>query len=304
MPETSSAVPEGRPSHRLWLPLRSLIRQPAVLLSAVLLVVFVVVGLLAPWITPHDPHRQNLRGALQPPSMERSVARDGTLGRPHYMGTDKVGRDVLSRVIYGARISLVVGGLAVVLAAAIGTLLGLLAGYFRGNIDSLVMLLSEVQLAFPTILLAIVIIAALGPGLTNTMIVLVVTSWPQYARIIRAETLSVREREYVQAAVAAGAAHRRTLWRHVFPQVTPALLVLATFDIGRMIILEGSLSFLGLGVQPPMVSWGNLIADGRELIWTAWWLALFPGLALSLVILATNLFGDWLRDLLDPRLRT
>jgi peptide/nickel transport system permease protein len=294
---------QGLPAFRLSRPLRRLLANPGAALSAVILVTFVFVGIFAPILTPHDPFRQNLRNALMPPSTQTTLDRSGEVQPPHYLGTDKVGRDLLSRILYGARVSLLAGVVAVGISAVIGTILGLLAGYFKGWLDSLIMLLTDIQLAFPTILLAIAIIAALGSGLTNTIIVLIITSWPQYARIIRAETLSLREREYVQASVAIGASSARTIVRHVFPQVISALLVLSTFDVGRLIILEAALSFLGLGVQPPLSSWGNQIADGRDLIWTHWWMVFFPGLALSLVIFSTNLFGDWLRDTLDPRLR-
>ena len=289
---------------RLRRPVRLLLRNPGAALSAVILVTFVVVGIFAPFLTPHDPFRQNLRNALLPPSTQTTVDRAGLEQPPHLLGTDKVGRDLLSRIISGARVSLLAGVVAVAASALIGTILGLLSGYFKGWLDTVIMLVTDIQLAFPTILLAIAIIAALGPRLTNTIIVLIVTSWPQYARIIRAETLSLREREYVQASVAMGASSGRTIVWHVFPQVISALLVLSTFDVGRLIILEAALSFLGLGVQAPMSSWGSQIADGRDLIWTHWWMVFFPGLALSMVIFATNLFGDWLRDVLDPKLRT
>lgn len=292
------------PLQRVGRPLRLLLKNPGASLSAVILLAFVFVGVFAPYLTPHDPFRQNLRNALLPPSTHTTIDRAGQQQPPHYLGTDKVGRDLLSRIISGARVSLLAGFVAVFASALIGTILGLLAGYFKGWLDSAIMLVTDIQLAFPTILLAIAIIAALGPGLTNTIIVLIITSWPQYARIIRAETLSLREREYVQASVAMGASSSRTIVRHVFPQVISALLVLSTFDVGRLIILEAALSFLGLGVQAPLSSWGSQIADGRDLIWTHWWMVFFPGLVLSLVIFATNLFGDWLRDILDPKLRT
>lgn len=271
--------------------------------AALILIVFVLVAVLAPVLAPYDPIKQNLGAVLQPPSAQAAVDFGGTVSSPHYMGTDKIGRDLMSRIIYGARISLIVAVISVTCSATLGTMLGVFAGYYRGRLDTVVTILTDIQLSFPPILLAIAIVAALGSGLRNTIIVLVITNWVWYSRVIRAETLSVREREFVHAARAIGSSNHRIVFRHMIPQIVPPLLVLATLEIGRVIILEAALSFLGLGIQPPLASWGNLLADGRDLIWTAWWMAFFPGVALSLVIWSSNIFGDWLRDVLDPRLR-
>lgn len=306
----TSAVPQalniehvGSAPSRKSTGLQLLFRNKGATIAALILVGFVLTALFAPLLAPHDPLKQNLSSILTPPSTSPTTDSKGNTQPPYYFGTDKIGRDLLSRIIYGARVSLWVGAISVTFSAILGTLLGLFAGFYRGKTDAIIMMLTDIQLSFPAILLAIVIIAGLGPGLRNTIIVLVIASWVGYARIIRAETLSLRERDFVLSARTTGCSNTRIVYRHIVPQIIPPLLVLSTLQIGTVIILEAALSFLGLGVQPPAPSWGNLLADGRDLIWTAWWMALFPGLALSLVIWASNIFGDWLRDILDPRLR-
>jgi peptide/nickel transport system permease protein len=282
---------------------RRLLRNRGATLAALVLLGFVVTALLAPVLAPHDPLKQDLRHILAPPSTATTVDRKGNVLPPNYLGTDRVGRDLLSRIVYGARVSLLVSVVSIVCSAVIGTLLSLLAGFYRGMVDTVIMTAADIQLSFPTILLAISIVAGLGPGLRNTVIVLTITSWVWYARVIRSEVLSLREEDFVLAARALGCTNRRIVFRHILQQVLPMLLVLSTLQLGRVIILEAALSFLGLGVQPPQPSWGNLLADGRALLWTAWWMAVFPGLALSLVIWSSNILGDWIRDALDPRLR-
>lgn len=257
-------------------------------LAALLAVVAVV--LAAPLLAPVSPTAQDLMVSLEPPSLN------------HLFGTDHLGRDILSRVAHGARTSMIVAVSAALASAALGLVAGLAGGYFRGEVDTFVSTLVDVQLAFPPILLAIAIVSALGPSLPNTILVLAVTGWTTYARVLRGEALSVREREYIHAARVLGAGHLRLVARHVLPQVLPSLLVLLTLQLGRMVVLEATLSFLGLGVQPPEPSWGNLLADSRDYVTTAWWVALFPGLAITLTVWAVNLAGDWLRDRLDPRL--
>jgi len=286
-------------SHPIWI----LLRNKGATVAALILIGFVLTALFAPLLAPHDPLKQNLRSILQPPSTISTTDSSGATLPPHYFGTDKIGRDLLSRIIYGARVSLWVAVVSVTSSALVGTLLGLFAGFYRGKVDAVIMIFTDIQLSFPAILLAIVIVAGLGPGLRNTIIVLVITNWVWYTRVIRAETLSIREREFIYSARTIGCSNFRIVFRHILPQIVPPLLVLSTLQIGAVIILEAALSFLGLGVQPPAPSWGNLLADGRDLIWTAWWMAFFPGIALSLVIWASNIFGDWLRDVLDPRLR-
>ncbi len=221
----------------------------------------------------------------------------------HALGTDHLGRDILSRIIFGSRIALLVGLAAVVISGVLGMVIGLVAGYFGGRMDDFLMRLADIQLAFPFILLAIAVIGVLGPSLRNIIIVIGVSSWVVYARVVRGEVLSIREREYVQAAVALGSRHWRVLMPHVLPNTFTPWLVVATLDMARVIVIESALSFLGLGVQPPTPTWGGMLADGRVYLSTAWWLATFPGLAILITVLGINLFGDGLRDTLDPRLK-
>ena len=254
-------------------------------------------GLLAPVIAPHDPNDQDLIMVTVPPFWE-----DG--GSPDYLlGTDNLGRDLLSRLLYGAQVSLLVAAVTVLLSGSVGVLLGLVSGFYGGRLDNALMAVAEVQLAFPFILLAIAIISALGPSLTNTILALAIASWVSYARIVRAETLSLREREYIMAARALGASSARLLFRHLLPLAATPILVISTLEIARMIVIESSLSFLGLGVQPPRASWGTMVADGRDYLLIAWWLSVFPGLAITLTVMSVNMLGDWLRDAFDPRLR-
>ena len=222
--------------------------------------------------------------------------------RGHPLGTDTLGRDVLSRLLYGARVSLVVGLTAVAVAGAIGVALGLVAGYYRGWLDDLLMRVGDIHLAFPVLLLGVALLSVLGASLVNLILVLAVSGWVTYARIVRGETLSLVEREFVAAARALGAGDGHVIWRHILPNVWPPIIVVATFSVARMIIAEASLSFLGLGIPPPAPSWGAMLDEGRNYITTGWWLALFPGLAILILVLGINLVGDWLRDLLDPRL--
>jgi peptide/nickel transport system permease protein len=252
-------------------------------------------ALFAPLLTPHDPTEQELSRRLLPPAWSG--------GQPeHLLGTDSLGRDNLSRIIYGARVSLVVGFLTVLVSGAIGVLLGLVAGYYGKLVDEVVMRLADVQLAFPFILLAISVIAVLGPGLRNVIIVLGIAGWMVYARLVRGEVLSVKQRDFVQAVRCLGASDGRIILRHILPNVTTPLIVVATFSVAQMIIAEASLSFLGLGVQPPEPTWGGMLADGRKYLDGAWWVATFPGLAIMLTVLSVNFVGDWLRDWMDPRL--
>ena len=256
-----------------------------------------IVALAAPWISPQDPMRQSLRGRLAAPTLQ------GADGRAHVFGTDHLGRDVLSRVIWGARVSLLVGFAAVVVGGLIGATLGILAGYRGGWLDSAIMTLADAQLAFPFILLAIGIIAVLGPSFPTLILVIGLSGWMSYARVLRSQVLVLRSREFVDAIHALGGSAGRIVARHVLPNVLSSLVVIATLELARSIVLEATLSFLGLGVQPPTPSWGGMVQEGREYLDSAWWISTYPGLVLMLTSLVVSRTGDWLRDLLDPTLR-
>ena len=270
-------------------------RRTSAIVGLAILGIVVALAIFAPLVAPFDPNAQDVTRRLRPPFEADS---------PFVLGTDHVGRDVLSRIIHGTRVALLVGVAAVALSGAIGIVLGLLSGYYGGLVDDLIGWVGSVELAFPFILLAIAVVAVLGPGLFNLIVVLSIVAWVVYARIVRAEVLVQREQEYVHAARVLGAGDVRLLFRHVLPNVLTPVIVIATFEVARMIISEASLSFLGLGVEPSIPSWGSMLADGRQYLATAWWIATFPGLGIMLTVLAINLVGDWLRDVLDPRLRT
>jgi len=276
---------------------RELVRNKAALVGLSILLVVTTGAVLAPVISPADPLLQDVSVRLKPPTLE------GGDGQAHLLGTDHLGRDILSRLIYGARISLAIGISAVAVAGTLGTLIGLVAGYRGGRIDDLCMRLTDTMLAMPFILLALAVIAVLGSSLRNIIFVLGITSWVSYARVVRAEVLTLRAREFVAAAQALGGHGTRIVFRHLLPNVLTPVIVIATLEVARMIILESALSFLGLGVQPPTPTWGGMLADGRAYLSTAWWLATFPGLCIMLSVLGINLLGDWFRDVLDPRLR-
>ena len=287
-----------RPAQPEWaLFVRRLGRRRTALFGAVVVAVVVITALAAPWVSPFDPLEQSIGERLKAPGWRDQA------GRGHPLGTDHLGRDILARIIYGARPALLVGAAAVMISGVLGMITGLLAGYFGGRVDDVLMRLADIQLAFPFILLAIAVIGVLGPSLTTIIAVIGVSSWVVYARIVRGAALSLREREFVQAAQALGAGDVRILVRHILPNVFTPWLVVATLDMARVIVIESALSFLGLGVQPPAATWGGMLADGRVYISTAWWLATFPGLAILVTVLGINLFGDGLRDTLDPRLK-
>ena len=248
-------------------------------------------------MAPRNPLAQTLVDRLMPPGTR------GTHGEVFWVGTDGLGRDALSRLIYGARASLVVASLAVACSGALGLFLGLAAGYYRGWVGAVLMRFVDIVLSIPFLLIAIAVVAALGPGLEHTVLVLGLTRWPRYARVAFAQTLAGRSREFVDAARALGGTDVRVMLRHVLPEVLPSIVVVGTLEIGLMIVYEAALSFLGLGVQPPTPSWGNMLADGRAYLATGWWLATFPGLAIMVTVLGANLLGDAVRDRLDPRVR-
>jgi peptide/nickel transport system permease protein len=271
--------------------LANALRQPAIAAGAIVMLLFLLAALLAPLLSPNDPLAQNVVAGLKPPSAE------------HLLGTDKLGREILSRILYGARISLFVGLSVVVAAGAIGTLLGLVAGYFGGWADEALMRITDIFFAFPALILAMAIAGALGPSLQNALIAISAVTWPVYARLIRGQVLALKEREFVLAARTVGVPQWQILLRHLLPNTLAPLLVQASFDMGGAITSVAGLSFIGFGAQPPTPEWGVMISEARNYMATAWWLGTFPALAIMLVVGGFNLVGDGLRDLLDPRLR-
>ncbi|HTG12296.1 MAG TPA: ABC transporter permease [Candidatus Eisenbacteria bacterium] len=267
-------------------------RDPVFWLSAAALGLILLAAVFAERLAPYGPNEQDILKRLQPPGIPG-----------HVLGTDEVGRDILSRLIHGARISLLIGVIAVGVSCPLGVLVGLVAGYAGRRTDDVLMHITDIQLAIPTILLAIAVVAVLGPGLPNVIITLSVTGWTLYARLVRGETMTVKTRDFVQAARANGAGDTRIVLRHVLPNVFSPVIVVAVFAVANMIVLEATLSFLGLGVEPSVVTWGRMLNGGRLYLSTAWWLTAFPGLAIFVTVLAVNLLGDHLRDWLDPRLR-
>ena len=277
--------------------LQRLLRLRWGLAAASVLFLIVAGSMLAPWVSPHDPLAVNIRHRLAPPAwMEGGDAQ-------HLLGTDPVGRDLLSRMIYGGRVSLVVGVSAVLISTTIGVLLGLGAGYVGGRTDWTIMTGVNVMLTFPFVLLALAVIAVLGPSLGNMIIVLGVAGWPVYARVVRAETMAIREREFVLAGRALGMSHPRIVFRQILPNVLSPIVVIATLQVAQVIIAESFLSFLGLGIQPPTPAWGNMLGEGRVYMLNSWWIATFPGLAIFITTLMINLIGNALRDWLDPHMK-
>jgi peptide/nickel transport system permease protein len=274
---------------------KRLLRSPSGLVGLATVCFVIATAILAPWVSPHDPARQQIVQRLIPPVWVQD-------GSPEYLlGTDSLGRDVLSRIIYGSRISLIIGLSAAFLSGAIGVFLGLVAGYFGGGLDTVISRISDVQQAIPFLVLAIAVVAMLGPGLLNLIVVLAVTTWVNYFRVVRARVLSVREEQYIWAARSIGCSGFRIVFRHVLPNVAASVIVIATLLVANMIIFEASLSFLGLGVPSSIPTWGRIVSDGREHVSSAWWIALFPGLAILLAVMGINLLGDWLQESLDPK---
>jgi peptide/nickel transport system permease protein len=273
------------------------LKRYPVLPTAILLLLLVIPAMFASQVAPYNPIKGSLSKRLKPPVWVQGGSMD------HLLGTDKMGRDILSRIIHGARVSLAVSLVAIVVAGSIGTVLGLVAGYFGGRLDTLIMRLVDVSLALPTILLALVLVAAAGSSFATVIAVIAVILWARYARQVRGETLSIKTQDFVARARVSGASHLRIMFRYIFPNVVNSLLVLATLQVGAVILLESTLSFLGVGIPRPAPAWGVMVADGRELIVVAWWVALFPGLAIMLTVLSLNLLGDWLWDHLDPKLK-
>jgi peptide/nickel transport system permease protein len=261
-----------------------------------LLLIIIFSAAAAPLISPHDPTTQNVREKLAPPAWQA----EGSWSHP--LGTDQLGRDMLSRILYGGRVSLLVALFATAAASILGIALGVLAGYFGRYTDAVIMRLVDIQMAFPSILLALAVMVMLGPSFRNLIIVLAISSWVFFSRVIRADVLTLRNRDFVTSARAIGATHPRVIGRYVFPNLVGVITVVATLTIARVVISEASLSFLGLGIQPPTSSWGLMLAEGRRYLSVAWWITTFPGLALMATVIGVNLLGDALRDVLDPQL--
>ena len=259
--------------------------------------VFVLIAILAPLISPADPEEQSLRSRFRPPVWDERGS------WKHPLGTDRLGRDMLSRIFYGSRVSLAAGVITVLLASAVGAAVGLVAGYYGGRVDAVLMRLTDATMSFPVILLALILAVTVGPSFANVVIAIAVILWARYARVIRGQVLTLMELDFIAQARIAGAGAWRVISRHLLPNTLNTLVVLVTLQIGYVIILEASLSFLGAGIPPPTPAWGSMIAEGREFVTSAWWVSSFPGLAIMLVVLAFNLLGDWLRDTLDPKLR-
>ncbi len=272
-------------------PLARVVRHRRGLIGGVAVALMLLTGVLAPLIAPHGYSNQSLLQRLQPPSPA------------HWLGTDGFGRDVLSRVIWGSRVSLQIGFLATALALVVGTALGSAAGYFGGAADTAIMRVADAFMSIPALFLILVVVALFGASLLNTALVISLVTWAQVARVVRAECLSLRGREFVDAALALGAGHARILGRHLLLNALPVIIVQATLLLGQTILIESALSYLGLGAQPPLPSWGNMVVEGRQFLASAWWIAACPGLAIFLTVLGFNLFGDGLRDALDPALR-
>jgi peptide/nickel transport system permease protein len=296
---TSVAQPVSPPSDRGWRRVvRSLYRAKWPILAIFLLLLVTFAAIFGPAVAPRDPNRQNIIARLK-----RPMQTDRRGQTTFILGTDGLGRDVLSRLLYGARVSLTVGLVAVVVGGSLGTLLGMIGGYFGGWLDDIIMRVADIQLAFPFILLAIMFLVVLGPGVVNLILVLGIGQWVTYARIARGQTISQREKEYIEAAKALGQRTPGILFNGILPNILAPLIIIASFNVASVILAEAALSFLGLGVPQTVPSWGGMLADSRnELLSGRWWLAVFPGTAIMITVLSFNILGDWLRDLLDPRL--
>lgn len=270
---------------------RRLFANKVLLFSGSIIIIFIFIAIFAPLLSPYDPYQINLYARLLPPCKE------------HLCGTDNIGRDVLSRIIYGARISLLVGVIATFISMAIGLFVGILSGYFGGYIDRIVLCIIDIMLAFPGLLLAIGIAVAIGPGMITLFIALAIVGWAGFARIIRGVVINIKSQAYIEASNAIGSSHLRIIFNHIIPNCLPTVIVIATLRIGSFILGEAALSFLGLGVQPPVPTWGGMVSAGVTLLQTAPWISIFPGVAIGIVVIGFNLFGDTLRDILDPRLK-
>lgn len=284
-------VADRRPARRY-----DIFLQPNFFLPVVVLVVMVSCAIFAQQVAPYDPLQTSLSARLQPPAFAGGSS-------AHLLGTDKLGRDVLSRIIFGARVSLSVSLLVILITSTVGTTLGIMGGYLGGFTDALLMRVTDISLAFPGILIALLLAVTMGPSFTTVVLAISLLGWAPYARLIRGEVLKLRNADFVLQARIIGCSPLRIMATHIFPNVVNPLLILATLSVGLIILIESALSYLGAGVPPPTATWGSMVSDGRGLIDTAWWISFFPGLAIGLVVLAGNYLGDWVRDRLDPRLR-
>lgn len=305
--DTAVALPQWEAPHRARttkLPpiLYSLLQNKIAALGMLIVLGMIFVAIFAPFIAPHQPAGdvpigEQLKRRLKPPAFVKG-------GTPEFLlGTDSLGRDILSRIIYGSRVSLTVGLTAVALSGTMGVLLGLISGYCGGLMDDIIMRIADIWLAFPFLIMAILFLSVLGAGLDKLIAVLALTGWVAYARVARGQVLAVREKDYVEAARALGVPNVRILFRHILPNTVAPIIVISSFAVATTILAEAALSFLGLGVKPAIPTWGGMLADGRDYLRDAWWLATFPGIAIMITVLGINLFGDWLRDYLDPRLK-
>ena len=266
------------------------------LIGIIIILIVILTAIFAPLIAPHDPTFQDITKRLKAPSFMG--------GEPgHLLGTDPIGRDIFSRIIYGSRISLLVSLASVIGAGLIGLSLGVISGYFGGKVDGFIMRVVDIQMALPYLVLAIAVMAVLQPGLKNVIIVLIITGWVRYARVARAQTLTIKENDFIVAAKALGSTKLRIILSDILPNIIMPVIILATLEVGQMILGEAALSFLGLGVQPPTPSWGGMVADGRDYLSYSWWVPTIPGFAIVFTVLGINFFGDWVRDTFDPRLR-
>lgn len=283
--------------HPLRVLIHRLLRSPVGTLGVIIVLAVIFVAVAAPLLAPHDPTQLQLGKRLRPPAWIEG----GSWTYP--LGTDTLGRDVWSRILYGSRISVVVGVVSVIIAGIIGVLVGLVAGFYGGIADSVLSRVVDTFLAIPFIVLALAVVGVLGPSIVNLIVVLTLTGWVSYSRVVRGEAISLKEREYIIAAEMVGQRKWITALRHVLPNIMASIIVLTTLSVASTIIAESSLSFLGLGVQPPTITWGGMLSDGRQHIATSWWLATFPGLAITITVLGIIFLGDWLRDVLDPRMK-
>lgn len=284
----------ARMADRIWYDFK---KSPQAILSVLFIIFMICVAIFAPHIAKEDPINTNLLYRLKPPYGFKGYEQG------FYFGTDALGRDVFARMVYGARVSLLVGFSVVLISGTLGTILGILAGYFGGRIDDIIMRLADIQLAFPFMLLMLAVLAVIGPGMWNLIWVLGLTNWVSYARVVRGQVLSIREKEFVEAARELGASDLHIMIKHIFPNVLNSLIVIASFSVASAIISEATLSFLGLGVPASTPSWGTILSEGRSYITRGWWLMILPGLAIALTVLAINILGDWLRDIIDPKMQ-
>ena len=294
---TTSTTLAGRPAFRQRSRQAAETLRRAPLIPLFIIVVVIFTAMFAPLLTPHSTTAPSLADRLTPPVWQEGGSWE------HPLGTDALGRDLGTRLMYGGRVSMLVALFTLAIGGGIGTAIGLVSGYFGGRIDAVLMRSADSTLAFPIILFAILLVVAVGPNMANVVIAIALVLWARYARVIRGEVLSLRERDFIARARVAGCSHFRIVMFHLFPNTVNTLLVLLTLQVGWVIIVEASLSFLGAGIPPPTPAWGSMVSDGREYVDTAWWVSAIPGIAIMLTVVAFNLFGDWLRDTLDPKLK-